>query len=164
METKNSMLVESVASMYGVSSIRVTFVRSVVLGFWTVYAIGAVTVRWRHMSPWVVLAVVLASAILSTRQERQKRRAHFATIASVAQAHAEMARLRRGLVRTTVGAAAIAALIAYEYARSAPLVADRFSTEETRRLWLLGGVMLVVLILDGIRRVAAISRAAAQLR
>jgi hypothetical protein len=164
METKNTMLAESVASAYRVSSIRVAFVRAVVLGFWTVYAVGAVTVRWRHMSPWVVFALVLASAILATRQERQKRREHFATLASVAQARAEMARLRRSLVRTTVGTAAITALIAYEYARSLPLVAERFSTGDTRRLWLLGGVMLVVLALDGIRRVAAISRAAAELR
>ena len=116
------------------------------------------------MSPWVVLAVVLTSAMLSARHERQKRREHYATVASVAQARAEMARLRRGLVRTTVGAAAIAALIAYEYARRVPLVADRFSTEETPRLWLIGGGMLVVLTLDGLRRVAAISRAAAELR
>jgi F0F1-type ATP synthase assembly protein I len=164
METNNSMLAESVASTYRVSSIRVAFVRSVVLGFWAVYALGAVTVRWRHMSPWVVLAVVLVGAILSARQEGQKRREHSATVASAAQARAEMARLRRGLVRTTVGAAAITALIAYEYARSVPLVADRFSTGETRRLWLLGGVMLVVLTLDGIRRIAAISRAASERR
>ena len=164
MEYNNSMLAESVASAYRVSSIPVAFVRSVVLGFWSLYALGAVTVRWQHMSPWIVLFVVLAGVILSTRQENQKRREHTATISSVAQARAEIARLRRGLVRTTVGAAAVAALIAYEYARSVPLVADLFSAGETRRLWLLGGVLLVVVTLDGMRRVGALSRVAAELR